>query len=164
MAEHLLCKERVRSSSLLVSTNSSGTIRSGRIRSCARPHSPITEDSGWTPGRPNLQGAVSRRLRGRSSSRLRMSPSVDLLIRDLQAWSSPTSGPLDRRPRPVARRAGSTLTTGMSCSAVNRSSISPSQDKDTIPMDPVRDWPPGQMLEGVKLQRARGGCLGAKSR
>ena len=32
------------------------------------------------------------------------------------------------------------------------------------PIDPVRDWPPGQMLEGVKLQRARGGCLGAKSR
>ena len=36
--------------------------------------------------------------------------------------------------------------------------------KDTIPIDPVRDWPPGQVLEGVKLQRARGGCLGAKSR
>jgi hypothetical protein len=36
--------------------------------------------------------------------------------------------------------------------------------KDTIPIDPVRTWPPGQMLEGVKLQRARGGCLGAKSR
>jgi hypothetical protein len=36
--------------------------------------------------------------------------------------------------------------------------------KDTIPIDPIRDWPPGQMLEGVKLQRARGGCLGAKSR
>ena len=36
--------------------------------------------------------------------------------------------------------------------------------KDLIPIDPVRDWPPGQMLEGVKLQRARGGCLGAKSR
>jgi hypothetical protein len=28
----------------------------------------------------------------------------------------------------------------------------------------LRTWPPGQMLEGVKLQRARGGCLGAKSR
>jgi hypothetical protein len=36
--------------------------------------------------------------------------------------------------------------------------------KDTIPIDPDRDWPPGQMLGGVKLQRARGGCLGAKSR
>jgi hypothetical protein len=29
---------------------------------------------------------------------------------------------------------------------------------------PERRWPPGQRLEGVKLHRARGGCLGAKSR
>ena len=65
---------------------------------------------------------------------------------------------------PVARLGGQHLDNWNCCSAVNRSSISPSQDKDTIPIDPVRDWPPGQMLEGVKLQRARGGCLGAKSR
>jgi hypothetical protein len=36
--------------------------------------------------------------------------------------------------------------------------------KEISRFDPVRSWPPGQMLEGVKLQRARGGCLGAKSR
>jgi hypothetical protein len=32
------------------------------------------------------------------------------------------------------------------------------------PIDPVPHWPPGQMLAEVKLHRARGGCLGAKSR
>ena len=49
-------------------------------------------------------------------------------------------------------------------SAVNRIFDFAELVKDTIPIDPVRAWPPGQMLEGVKLQRARGGCLGAKSR
>lgn len=35
--------------------------------------------------------------------------------------------------------------------------------KETIPI-PNSRWPLGQRLEGVKLHRARGGCLGAKSR
>ena len=137
-----------------------------RNRSCARPHSPITEDSGWTPGRPNLPRRCCRRLRGRSSSRLRVSPTVVLLIRDLhkELTDQRTAGNRRSGNGPVARLGGQHLDNWNCCSAVNRSSISPSQDKDTIPIDPVRDWPPGQMLEGVKLQRARGGCLGAKSR
>ncbi len=37
-------------------------------------------------------------------------------------------------------------------------------DQGSSRSDPTRAWPPGQVLEGVKLNRARGGCLGAKSR
>jgi hypothetical protein len=36
--------------------------------------------------------------------------------------------------------------------------------KENPDHDPVPHWPPGQMLAEVKLHRARGGCLGAKSR
>ena len=36
--------------------------------------------------------------------------------------------------------------------------------KENPDHDPVPHWPLGQMLAEVKLHRARGGCLGAKSR
>jgi hypothetical protein len=93
---------------------------------------------------------------------------IEPLIRDLQRRSSPTSGSLDNRAGQtgfgdVARAIGPHLNNWI-CSAVNRIFDFAELVKDTIPIDPVRAWPPGQMLEGVKLQRARGGCLGAKSR
>jgi hypothetical protein len=59
-----------------------------------------------TPGGPRddrAPKALCRRLRGRSSSRLRVSPSVVPLIRDLRG-SSPTSGPLE----PPARQRNRT--------------------------------------------------------
>ena len=138
--------------------------RSGGSDPAQGSTSPITEDSGWTPGRPKPQGAVLRTA-PRQVLEPSLCPPLVPLIRDLRpeltdqrTAGSPARQRTGRPPR------GQHLDNWNCCSAVNRSSISPSQDKDTIPIDPVRDWPPGQMLEGVKLQRARGGCLGAKSR
>jgi hypothetical protein len=94
-----------------------------------------------------------------------VSTAIDLLIRELQA-SSPTSGPLDHRAGngsdcPLRQAAPLQLE-----ELFGSKSIFDFAElvKDTIPIDPASDWPPGQMLGGVKLQRARGGCLGAKSR
>ena len=94
-------------------------------------------------------------------------PPGEPLIRDLRA-SSPTSGSLeDRTGHAGEERCPSDRAAPYQLDMLFGSkSIFDFAElvKDTIPIDPVRAWPPGQMLEGVKLQRARGGCLGAKSR
>ena len=58
------------------------------------------------------------------------------------------------RPGPSPERSGRTLTTGYVCSAVNRSSISPSQFKDTIPIDPV--LAPGHLVRCWKGSSYKG--------
>ena len=112
MAEHLLCKERVRSSSLLVSTNSSGMeFDSGG----SDPARGSTHRELKTPGGPRddrTPKALCRRLRGRSSSRLRVSPTVAPLIRDL-------------RPELTDQR-----TAGTAGSATNRTPASSGQHLD----------------------------------
>jgi hypothetical protein len=120
--------------------------------------------SGQTPRRPRVNQAIPTTVRGlvlEPSSRVRTQP-FEPLIRVLHA-RPPTSGTLGPSGSP-AREAlrGRTLPTGYVFGSKSRSSISPSFVKEHP--DPNCDWPPGQVLEGVKLLRARGGCLGAKSR
>jgi hypothetical protein len=107
----------------------------------------IVEYSGWTPGRPTTKALFHGRLRGKVLRAVFVCPSqIAPLIRDLpteltdQRIAGSPARQRDGRPP----RAGSTLTTGYVCSAVNRSSISPSQFKDTIPIDPV--LAPGRLV------------------
>ena len=121
LAEHLLCKERVRSSSLLVSTTSAA------------------------PARPRT-GPLIR------------------VLEILEAIDQRTAGDPDAlRTRGPSR--GRTLPTGY-VKSVEREVVDLRFRRvvvGTIPI-PERRRPLGQRLEGVKLHRARGGCLGAKSR
>jgi hypothetical protein len=92
---------------------------------------PITEDTGWTPGRPRPTGAVPGRLRGRSSSRLRVSTAIVHLIADLRTELIDQRTAGDRTGNgPGCPPRGQHLENWKSCSAVNRSSISPSQGFD----------------------------------
>ena len=137
------------------------------VLTCARPHTTAELKRPGGPRDDRTAGAVQRRLRGWSSSRLRVSATIEPLIRDLPR-SSPTSGSLEIRNRrkPARGRSPSNRAAPLQLDMFGSKSIFDFAElvKDTIPIDPVRTWPPGQMLEGVKLQRARGGCLGAKSR
>ena len=97
-----------------------------------------------------------------------MSATIEPLIRDLhreltdqRIAGQPAGGNVDRGRSPSDRAAPLQLDMLFGSKSIFDFA---ELIKDTIPIDPVRAWPPGQMLEGVKLQRARGGCLGAKSR
>ena len=79
MAEHLLCKERVRSSSLLVSTTSAPTAQTQSKR------------PGTTPGNRSDSTAHVPLVSPAEAS-------IDPLIRVLHAWRPPTSGSLGRQP------------------------------------------------------------------
>ena len=89
---------------------------------------PITEDTGWTPGRPRPRVLFQGRLRGRSSSRLRVSTTIVHLIADLRSGAHRPADRWkpDRQRTGDARLGGQHLENWKSCSAVNRSSISPS--------------------------------------
>ena len=83
MAEHLLCKERVRSSSLLVSTTRESSAEG--YRSCARQHHNRTEELGSSPettSGPKRHPTTVRGLVLEPSSRV-MTRSVEPLIRAL---------------------------------------------------------------------------------
>ena len=121
MAEHLLCKERVRSSSLLVSTTPG--VLSGGIESARGSTNTELNSSGPTPRRPRVPLRCRATVRGlvlEPSSHVR-TRHIEPLIRALHR-RSPTSGSLGLSPvrrRRVALR-GRTLPTGIRVSAVNR--------------------------------------------
>ena len=173
MAEHLLCKERVRSSSLLVSTTP-GSAQAGGIDTCARQHQTRTEEPGSNPG--TTLGSHALSIDGSQAGPRAVvvcQDHIEPLIRVLSR-RPPTSGSLGPPPEAGRKaRQGRTFTTGYVFRQKLRSSISPSWPVPPVSAEgagsqgssrPRRDWPPGQVLEGVKLLRARGGCLGAKSR
>jgi hypothetical protein len=161
LAEHLLCKERVRSSSLLVSTThrsnsggsapADGSTNDELKRLGSRPEATLGSTSGairttvrW-PGlepsfrvRPGAPDPCPHRRGHRPAAR----------------WGTATRG---RGPAP----AGPHLTNWIVVQGNRSFSISPIQFDDP---DRPRRLTPGQVLEEVKLLRARGGCLGAKSR
>ena len=142
MAEHLLCKERVRSSSLLVSTTP-GELDGGN-RSCARQHHNRTEELGSNPETTSGPQATPTAVRGlvlEPSSRARPK-SIAPLIRALsQMGRPPTSGSLG--PSPVRRRAGGPpgphLTNWIRVSAVNRDLRFRRVLSRIIPTPPVTD-------------------------
>ena len=68
------------------------------VLTCARPHTTAELKRPGGPRDDRTAGAVQRRLRGWSSSRLRVSATIEPLIRDLPR-SSPTSGSLEIRNR-----------------------------------------------------------------
>jgi hypothetical protein len=91
------------------------------------------------PGTTEHQALFPRRLRGRSSSRLRVSTAIDLLIRDLLAelTDQRTAGSPDRRRTGCPPRRAAPLQLDM---LFGSKSIFDFAElvKDTIPIDPAR--------------------------
>ena len=121
MAEHLLCKERVRSSSLLVSTTP-GEL-SGGTGSARGSTNTELNSSGLSPRRPRVPQRYPRRFAAWSSSRRRMSGRENYRTPDPcpppEVTDQRIAGTVAGSPAREAFR-GRTLPTGIRVSAVNR--------------------------------------------
>ena len=155
MAEHLLCKEGVRSSSLLVSTTL-GKASGGRDPAHGRTTQEL-KSSGLTPDDPRVPGDVSRRFDGlvlEPSSRVR-APGLGPLIRVLHR-RPPTSGSLETRPvsrHPSRPRQGSHLNNWIVFGSKSKSSISPSFKDQSRSHSALAAWSDaggGQATKGTR--------------
>ena len=137
-----------------------------RIPDCARSHHPSTEELGSSP-EVTLGSQMLSEVDGSKAG-------PRAVFSCLAPDRAPDPCPPRRGHRPAdrwdgGRRArrrdrppGRPHLTNWIRFGNRRTSISPSYKDHPDP--PWRLTVPGQVLEGVKLQRARGGCLGAKSR